>query len=52
LLQAHYNLAAALSKIPGKQSEFIAQLEAIQRIHPDPGIAKVIEVLRARSKQP
>jgi tetratricopeptide (TPR) repeat protein len=52
LLQAHYNLAAALSKIPGKQSEFIVQLEAIQRIHPDPGIAKAIEVLRARSKQP
>ena len=52
LLQAHYNLAAALSKIPGKQSEFLAQLEAIQRIHPDPGIARAIGVLRARSKQP
>ena len=50
LVEAHYNLAIALSKIPGKRSEVIAQFEAMQRLHPDPGIAKLIESLRAGSK--
>ena len=47
---AHLNLGIALSTIPGHAAEAIQQLEAVQRIKPDPEVQRLIQQLRA--KQP
>ena len=45
--QSERELGAILSTIPGRQSDAVAHLEAAQRLHPDPEVAKTIARLRA-----
>jgi protein O-mannosyl-transferase len=45
LAQAHANLGTALAQI-GQVPNAIAELEAAQRIHPDPGVQQMLDRLR------
>ena len=46
LTQAHVNLGMALAQIPGQLSDAIAELEAAQRIRPDPQVQQILNRLR------
>ena len=44
---AHVNLGVALSQLPGRIPDAIAQLEAAERIQPDPEVRQMLEKLIA-----
>ncbi len=48
--EAHYNLGVTLSKIPGREKEAIAHLEAAERIRPDAGTEGLLDRLRGTQR--
>jgi tetratricopeptide (TPR) repeat protein len=48
--EAHYNLAGALSRAPGRTQEALAQLDAGLRLQPNPHALQLRDQLRAAKK--
>jgi predicted Zn-dependent protease len=46
LVQAHVNLGTALAQIEGQRPNAIAELEAAQRLRPDPQVQQMLDRLR------
>ena len=47
---AHYNLAAALARMPGGLAEALAEYEAALLLKPSPQLREIVERLRASKK--
>jgi hypothetical protein len=46
-MEAHYNLAVLLVKIPTRLPDAVSHFEAVLRIKPDPGLRQIVDRLRA-----